>query len=65
MEGQYAGVDIFQPLESAHNHNDYLTRVIRRSTESRDLIDFGTGVGRFFKLLRTAGYHGNASNWAL
>ena len=41
MEGQYSGVDILEALESAHNYNDDLIRVIRESTESRDLIDFG------------------------
>jgi len=32
MEGQYSGVDILEALESAHNYNDYLTRLIREST---------------------------------
>ena len=41
MEGQYSGVDILEALESAHNYNDYLTRLIRESTESKNLIDFG------------------------
>jgi hypothetical protein len=54
MEGQYSGVDILEALESAHNYNDYLTRLIREST---DLIDFGGGIGTFSKRLRTAGYH--------
>ena len=45
MEGQYSGVDILEALESAHNYNDYLTRLIRESTESKDLIDFGAGTG--------------------
>jgi len=31
--------------------------LIRESTESRDLIDFGAGIGTFSKRLRTAGYH--------
>jgi SAM-dependent methyltransferase len=57
MEGQYSGVDILEALESAHNYNDYLTRLIRESTESKDLIDFGAGIGTFSKRLRTAGYH--------
>jgi SAM-dependent methyltransferase len=57
MEGQYSGVDILEALESAHNYNDYLTRLIRESTESTDLIDFGAGIGTFSKRLRTAGYH--------
>jgi SAM-dependent methyltransferase len=56
MEGQYSGVDILEALESAHNYNDYLTRLIRESTESKDLIDFGAGIGTFSKRLRTAGY---------
>jgi len=56
MEGQYSGVDILEALESAHNYNDYLTRLIRESTESRDLIDFGAGIGTFSKRLRNAGY---------
>ena len=34
-----------------------MTRLIRESTESRDLIDFGAGIGTFSKRLRTAGYH--------
>ena len=45
MEGQYSGVDILEALESAHNYNDYLTRLIRESTESKDLTDFGAGTG--------------------
>jgi SAM-dependent methyltransferase len=57
MEGQYSGVDILEALESAHNYNDYLTRLIRESTESTDLIDFGAGIGTFSKRLRTAGYY--------
>ena len=57
MERQYSGVDILEALESAHNYNDYLTRLIRESTESKDLIDFGAGIGTFSKRLRTAGYH--------
>jgi SAM-dependent methyltransferase len=57
MEGHYSGVDILEALESAHNYNDYLTRLIRQSTESTDLIDFGAGIGTFSKRLRTAGYH--------
>jgi SAM-dependent methyltransferase len=57
MQGQYSGVDILEALESAHNYNDYLTCLIRESTESKDLIDFGAGIGTFSKRLRTAGYH--------
>ena len=57
MEGQYSGVDILEALESAHNYNNYLTRLIRESTESEDLIDFGAGIGTFSKRLRTSGYH--------
>src|SRR5881394_3811260 len=57
MEGQYSGVEILQALESAHNYNDYLTRLIRESAESTDLIDFGAGIGTFSKRLRTAGYN--------
>jgi SAM-dependent methyltransferase len=57
MEGQYSGVDILEALESAHNYNDYLTRLICESTESKNLIDFGAGIGTFSKRLRTAGYH--------
>jgi len=57
MEEQYSGVDILEALESAHNYNDYLTRLIRESTESKDLIDFGAGIGTFSKRLRTAGYY--------
>jgi len=33
-----------------------LTGLIRESTESGDLIDFGAGIGTFSKRLRTAGY---------
>jgi len=33
-----------------------LTRLICESTESKDLIDFGAGIGTFSKRLRTAGY---------
>jgi SAM-dependent methyltransferase len=57
MEAQYSGVDILESLESAHNYNDYLTRLIRESAESTDLIDFGAGIGTFSKRLRTAGYN--------
>ena len=57
MEGKYSGVDILEALESAHNYNDYLTRLICESTESKDLIDFGAGIGTFSKRLRAAGYH--------
>ena len=57
MEGQYSGVDLLEALESAHNYNDYLTRLISQSAESKDLIDFGAGLGTFSKRLRTAGYH--------
>jgi len=57
MEGQYSGVDILESLESAHNYNDYLTRLIRESAESTDLIDFGAGIGTFSKRLRTVGYN--------
>jgi SAM-dependent methyltransferase len=56
MEGQYSGVDILEALESAHKYNDYLTRLIRESTDSKELIDFGAGIGTFSKRLRTAGY---------
>jgi SAM-dependent methyltransferase len=56
MEGQYTGNDVLEALESAHNYNDYLTRLIRQSTESRNLIDFGAGIGTFSKRLRSAGY---------
>lgn len=57
MEAQYSGVDILEALESAHNYNAYLTSLIRESTESKDLMDFGAGIGTFSKRLRTAGYH--------
>jgi SAM-dependent methyltransferase len=57
MEGEYSGVDILESLESADNYNDYLTRLIRESAESMDLIDFGAGIGTFSKRLRTAGYN--------
>src|SRR5262245_59308715 len=56
MERQYSGVEILEALESAHNYNDYLTRLIRESTESKDLIDFGAGTGTFAKRLREEGY---------
>ncbi len=55
MEGQYSGVDILEALKSAHNYNDYLTRLIHESTESKDLIDFGAGTGTFAKRLREEG----------
>ena len=57
MEGQYSGVDTLEALEGAHNYNDYLTRLIRESTESKDLIDFGAGIGTFSRRLRKAGYN--------
>jgi SAM-dependent methyltransferase len=56
MEGQYSGVDVLEALENAHNYNDFLTRLIRESTESNELTDFGAGIGTFSKRLRTAGY---------
>jgi SAM-dependent methyltransferase len=55
MEGQYSGVDILEALESAHNYNDYLTRLIRESSESKHVIDFGAGTGTFAKRLRAEG----------
>src|SRR6476659_3765070 len=57
MAEEYSGVDILEALECANNYNDYLTRLIRQSSESKDLIDFGAGIGTFSKRLRTAGYH--------
>jgi SAM-dependent methyltransferase len=57
MEGQYSGVDILEALENAHNYNNYLTRLICESTDSKDLIDFGAGIGTFSKRLRMAGYN--------
>ena len=57
MEGQYSGVDVLEALESAHNYNDFLTRLICESTESENLTDFGAGIGTFSKRLRSAGYH--------
>jgi SAM-dependent methyltransferase len=57
MQGQYSGVDILEALESAHNYNDFLTRLICESAESTDLIDFGAGIGTFSKRLRAAGYY--------
>ena len=56
MEERYSGVDVLEALQGAHNYNDYLTRLICESTESKDLIDFGAGIGTFSKRLRTAGY---------
>jgi SAM-dependent methyltransferase len=56
MEERYSGVDVLEALESAHNYNDYLTRLVCESTKSKDLIDFGAGIGTFSKRLRTAGY---------
>ncbi len=55
MEEQYSGVDILEALESAHNYNDYLTRLVRESTESKELLDFGAGTGTFAKRLREEG----------
>jgi SAM-dependent methyltransferase len=55
MEEQYSGVGILEALESAHNYNDYLTRLIHESTESKELIDFGAGTGTFAKRLREEG----------
>jgi SAM-dependent methyltransferase len=56
MEGQYSGVDLLRALESAHNYNDYLTGLVRQAANSRDLVDFGAGIGTFSKRLRAAGY---------
>jgi hypothetical protein len=44
MEQQYSGIDTLDALEIAHNYNHYLTRLIRESTESKDLINFGAGI---------------------
>jgi SAM-dependent methyltransferase len=57
MEGQYSGVDLLEALESPHNYNDYLIGLVRQAATSRDLIDFGAGIGTFSKRLRDAGYH--------
>ena len=51
MEERYSGVDVLEALQGAHNYNDYLTRLICESTESKDLIDFGAGIGTFSKRL--------------
>jgi SAM-dependent methyltransferase len=56
MEGQYSGVDILEALAGAHNYNDYLTRLVRHSTESKNLTDFGAGTGTFAKRLREQGF---------
>src|ERR1700730_6321488 len=56
MEGQYSGVDILEALESARNYNDYLVNLVRQSTPSKELIDFGAGIGTFSKRLRDSGY---------
>lgn len=56
MEGQYSGVYLLQALESAHNYTDYLIGLIRRAANSKDLIDFGAGIGTFSTRLRDAGY---------
>lgn len=56
MEGQYSGVDLLQALEGAHNYNNYLTGLVRQAAPSRELIDFGAGIGTFSKRLREAGY---------
>ena len=57
MEAQYSGVDILEALENAHNYNDYLTRLIRESTESKDLIDFGAGHWDVLQTSADRGYH--------
>ena len=46
---------MLEALEGAYNYNDYLTRLILESTESKDLIDFGAGTGTFAKRLREEG----------
>jgi SAM-dependent methyltransferase len=56
MEGQYSGVDLLQALQGAHNYNDHLTELVRRAANSRELIDFGAGIGTFSTRLRDAGY---------
>jgi SAM-dependent methyltransferase len=56
MEGEYSGVDILEALESARNYNDYLVNLVRQSTPSKELIDFGAGIGTFSKRLRDSGY---------
>jgi SAM-dependent methyltransferase len=55
MEGQYSGVDILEALAGAHNYNDYLTRLVRESTEAEHLLDFGAGTGTFANRLRVEG----------
>jgi SAM-dependent methyltransferase len=58
MEERYSGVDILEALESADHYNDYLTDLVRQAAAtSKDLIDFGAGVGTFSKRLRQAGCH--------
>ena len=58
MEEQYSGIDILEALESANHYNDYLTDLVRQAAAtSKDLIDFGAGVGTFSKRLRQAGCH--------
>jgi SAM-dependent methyltransferase len=56
MEERYSGVDLLEALQDAHNYNDFLTCLIRGSTQARDLVDFGAGLGTFAKRLRLAGY---------
>ena len=56
MEAKYSGVEILEALESAHNYNAYLTTLIRESADSRELVDFGAGVGTIARRLRHAGF---------
>src|SRR5438046_2001339 len=55
MECRYSGCEILEALESAHNYNQYLTRLICEASDSRDIVDFGAGNGTFAKRLRDSG----------
>jgi 2-polyprenyl-3-methyl-5-hydroxy-6-metoxy-1,4-benzoquinol methylase len=56
VEGDYTGIDILEALQAAKNYNSYLTGLIRRWSESREVVDFGAGMGTFAKLLRQRGF---------
>ena len=53
---EYTGVDVLEALEEATNYNALLVDLVLRSADGRRrMLDFGTGIGTFAKLLRSQG----------
>jgi SAM-dependent methyltransferase len=53
---RYSGLDILQALDRATNYNALLLDLILRSAcGRRRMLDFGSGIGTFSKLLRRTG----------